>query len=212
MPLLASSGRWSVSAWAFVRRGEGRELATGGALGGSQAGTRITYHLREGLSLSGRIYAPLNRPDGAEAALGFEWQPLRSVPVRLLAERRQAIGSDGRSAFALLAHGGVFDQRLIGPVRLDTYAQAGLVGLNARDAFIDGAVRLGVPVAENLSFGVGAWGAAQPGAARFDAGPQASYRLPIPGRNVRLAAEWRLRMAGDASPGSGPALTLATDF
>jgi hypothetical protein len=132
--------------------------------------------------------------------------------VRLLAERRQAIGQDGRSAFALLAHGGVSDRPLVGPVTLDAYGQAGMVGLSSRDAFADGAVRLGLPVAEGFSLGIGAWGAAQPGTSRLDAGPQASYRLPGFGANMRLSAEWRVRVAGDAVPGSGPALTLSADF
>lgn len=212
MPLLASSSRWRISAWVFMRRGDGRQLATGGSLGGSQAGARLTYRLRNALSLSGRVYAPLHRPEGAEAAVGVEWQPLGSVPVRLLAERRQAIGSDGRSAFAILAHGGVSDHPLIGRVTVDAYAQAGVVGLRTRDAFADGGVRLGMPLVQDLSIGVGAWGAAQPGASRLDAGPQVSYRLPVLGENIRISAEWRMRIAGDARPGSGPALTLSTDF
>ena len=63
-----------------------------------------------------------------------------------------------------------------------------------------------------VELGVGAWGAAQPGAARLDAGPGLAYRLPLRGANVRIEADWRFRLAGDAAPGSGPALTLATDF
>ena len=83
---------------------------------------------------------------------------------------------------------------------------------DTREAFVDGAARLGVPIARDLSIGVGAWGAAQPGAARIDVGPQMSYRLPAFGETVRLAADWRIRIAGDARPVSGPALTLSTDF
>ena len=204
--------RWSISAWALVRSGDGPQLAPGGTLGGSQTGARITYRLRERLLLSGRASTPLARAAGAEAALGIEWQPLGAVPVRLLAERRQAIARDGRSAFALLAHGGVSDRPIVGPVLLDAYAQAGLVGVRSRDAFIDGAARLGVPVADGLSLGVGAWGAAQPGASRLDLGPQLSWRLPVLGDTVRVAADWRVRIVGDARPSSGPALTLSTDF
>ena len=204
--------RWSISAWALVRNGDGPQLAPGGTLGGSQAGARITYRLRERLLLSGRVSTPLARAAGAETALGIEWRPIRAVPVRLLAERRQAVGRDGRSAFALLAHGGISDRPIVGPVLLDAYAQAGLVGARSRDAFIDGAARLGVPVADGLSLGVGAWGAAQPGASRLDLGPQLSWRPPALGEKVRIAADWRVRIVGDARPGSGPALTLSTDF
>jgi hypothetical protein len=211
-PAIALASRWSGSAWTLVRRGESRQLASAGTLGGSQVGARIAYRLRDNLSLSGRFYMPLNEPAGAEAALGVEWQPVRTMPLRLLAERRQAIGRDGRSAFALLAHGGVSERPVLGPLMLDAYAQAGLVGLKSRDQFADGAARLGVPLADDLIVGVGAWGAAQPGAARLDVGPHASYRLPAFGEKVRIAAEWRVRVAGDARPGSGPAFTLSTDF
>jgi hypothetical protein len=211
-PPLGLPGRWSVSAWTLVRRGEGRQLAPGGTLGGSQAGARMTYRLRDRLFLSGRFYTPLNDSAGAEAALGVEWQPLRTLPVRLLAERRQAVGRDGRSAFALLAHGGVSEQPLVGPVMLDAYVQAGMVGLKSRDGFADGAARLAVPVAGDVSVGLGAWGAVQPGVSRLDVGPHASYRLPAFGDRIRVSAEWRVRVAGDARPGSGPALTLSTDF
>ena len=208
----SSLSRWSISAWALVRSGDGPQLAPGGTLGGSQTGARITFRLRERFLLSGRVSMPLGRAAGAEAALGIEWQPFRAVPIRMLAERRQAVGRDGRSAFALLAHGGVSDRRVIGPVLLDAYAQAGLVGARSRDAFIDGAARVAVPVADGFSLGVGAWGAAQPGASRLDLGPQLSWRLPALDEKVRLSADWRVRVAGDARPGSGPAFTLSTDF
>jgi hypothetical protein len=96
-------------------------------------------------------------------------------------------------------------------LRLDAYGQAGIVGTGARDLFVDGAVRLSAPVGP-LAVGIGARGAAQPGAARLDAGPSLAYRVPLRGATVRIEAEWRLRVAGAAAPGSGPALTLATDF
>jgi hypothetical protein len=213
-----AASRWSASAWTFVRRGEATQLAPGGTLGGSQAGARLTYRLgsvADGpLALSARIYSPLKNARGAEAALGVEWQPVPVLPVRLLAERRQAIGKEGRSAFALMAYGGVSDRGVVGPVRMDLYAQAGVVGAGSRDFFVDGSLSIGVPVdgGERLKVGVGAWAAAQPGVSRVDAGPQLSVKLPVEGRNIRLSVDWRLRVAGDAAPGSGPALTLSTDF
>jgi hypothetical protein len=207
-----SRNRWSLSAWAFLRRGDDRQLATGGTLGGSQVGARATYALGDRLFASARLYAPLNRASGAEGALGIEAQPVRTIPLRILAERRQAIGEEGRSAFALLVHGGIDQRPLIGPVRVDGYAQAGVVGLRSWDGFVDGQVRLAVPVAKKISLGLGAWGAAQPGVSRVDVGPHASYRLPLPGGTARIGAEWRMRVAGDARPGSGPTLTLSTDF
>ena len=83
--------------------------------------------------------------------------------------------------------------------------------MRARDLFADGAARGGVPLGP-VEIGGGVWGAAQPGAARLDAGPQMSLPLPAAGANLRLSADWRFRLAGDAAPGSGPALTLGADF
>ena len=155
---------------------------------------------------------PLRDPEGAEVAGGIEWQPFPRLPVRLLAERRQAVGRNGRSAFALLAHGGVSDARVAGPIELDAYAQAGVVGARSGDLFADAAVRASVRVIDDLKIGAGAWGAAQPGISRVDVGPQISWRLPVKAAAIRVAADWRLRVAGDAAPRSGPSLTLSTDF
>ncbi|HVQ07097.1 MAG TPA: hypothetical protein VMS43_01545 [Allosphingosinicella sp.] len=203
--------RWAVSAWLLVRRESGGSaLAPGGTLGGSQAGARISYRLGGGLALSARASLPLRRTAGAEAAAGLDWRPVAAVPLNILAERRQALGRDGRSAFALTLYGGG-GLALPRGLRLDAYGQAGMVGMKARNLFVDGAVRVFAPVGP-VEVGVGARGAAQPGAARLDAGPGLAYRLPVRGANVRIEADWRFRVAGAAAPGSGPALTLATDF
>lgn len=215
LPGFESTGRWSLSAWAFVRRSDSDSLAAGGLLGGSQAGARLAYRLNRDpdrpLALSLRLSAPLNRRAGAEAALGVSWKPSRRLPAQILAERRQALGGEGRSAFAVTAYGGVVDA-LLGPFRIDAYAQAGLVGARARDPFGDGSVRLSLPLGERARLGAGAWAAAQPGLSRLDVGPQAAIRLPAAGRSVTVAADWRVRVAGNAHPGSGPTVTLGTDF
>ncbi len=219
LPVLAppaGGNRWSASAWLYARDDGGTgSLAPGGTLGGSQAGARILYRLnadqRRPLALSVRIHAPLERTAGAEAALGIDWQPLAAVPVHILAERREKLGREGRSAFALTFYGGVSARPLARGLRLDAYGQAGMVGLKSRDLFADGALQVSVPVGP-VEIGGGAWGAAQPGAARLDIGPQLSLRLPAAGAGLRLSADWRFRVAGDSEPGSGPALTLAADF
>lgn len=204
--------RWSGSAWLLVRPGSGAALARGGSIGGSQAGARLLYRLDGSLALSGRLYAPLDDRRAAEAALGVEWQPVRTLPVRLLAERRQALGRTGRSAFVLLAHGGVSGRPVAAGLLLDAYGQAGVAGLGRRDPFADGALALSFPVRRNVALAAGLWGAAQPGAARFDAGPSLVLRLPVADRAVRVSADWRFRLAGEAAPASGPALTVASDF
>jgi hypothetical protein len=213
-PPTAATSRWSFSAWSFLRRGGGAALAPGGTLGGSQAGAVARFRLNRDparpLAAALRLSSPVRRPAGAEAALGIDWRPSRRLPLHLLAERRQALGREGRSAFALTLHGGVSDAPLAG-LRVEAYAQAGIVGTRSRDLFGDGALRLSVPLGR-LRLGAGAWASAQPGIARLDLGPQALLRLPLAGRNVAVAADWRFRAAGNARPGSGPALTLSTDF
>lgn len=205
--------RLTGSAWIFVRESGPATLAPGGTLGGSQMGARLSYRLNRDagrpLALSGRLYAPLDDLDAAEAAVGIEWQPMRTVPLRILAERRQGITSDGRSAFALLAYGGVSEAKLAGPLIADAYAQAGVVGVRSTDLFADGSLRLSLKSARNVKAGVGLWAAAQPGVERLDAGPTLSVRITP---TTAVQADWRFRLAGDATPASGPSVTLATDF
>jgi hypothetical protein len=203
--------RWSAFAWLLVRGdAPGTALAPGGTLGGSQAGGFVRFRLGDGLSLGARASTALRPPRGAEIAVGLDWRPDRSIPINLLAERRQRLGAGGRSAFAITLYGGA-TRALPGRLRLDGYAQGGIVGLKSRDLFVDGSARLSAPLGP-VEIALGGWGAAQPGAARLDAGPSLSYRLPVRGGNLRLQGDWRFRLAGDAVPGSGVALTLAADF
>lgn len=215
LPARATTDRWSASAWLLLRQdAPAPVLAPNGALGGSQVGARLTYRLsgegRPLVRLSGRTYMPLRQAAGAEAAIGIDWQPIRRMPLYLLAERRQALGEEGRSAFSLTLYGGGSVQ-LPFDIRLDSYAQTGVVGAKSRDLFVDGAVQLRRPIGP-VEIGAGAWGAAQPGTERLDIGPHVSMRLPIERANLRVSADWRFRVAGRAAPGSGPALTLGADF
>lgn len=214
-PPRPGAGRWSGSAWLLARREQaGPALAPGGTLGGSQAGARILYRVNrdpaQPLALSARVYVPLHRIQGAEAAAGIDWQPVARLPVHILAERRQALGDDGRSAFAATLYGGI-SRRLPHGLRIEAYGQAGVVGVRARDLFADGAARIAAP-AGPVEIGGALRGAAQPGAARLDAGPELSVRIRAGLAALRLSADWRFRIAGGARPDSGPALTLAADF
>ncbi|MBS1239358.1 MAG: hypothetical protein H6R45_64, partial [Proteobacteria bacterium] len=58
----------------------------------------------------------------------------------------------------------------------------------------------------------GAWGGAQKGAARLDIGPSASLQLKLGEANSRVSMDWRFRVAGEARPASGPALTISAGF
>jgi hypothetical protein len=206
----ASISRWTASAWLHARNGDAPTLAPGGLLGGGQTGTRLGYRISPALQLTGRLAAPLRKLTGAEAALGVEWRPSRSLPVRVLAERRQRLSGQGRDAFALTVHGGVGDAPLPAGFRLEAYGQAGAVGARSRDLFAEASLRANRALGAGVGVGLGAWGAAQPGISRLDIGP--SLTLRVPHMRASISADWRFRAAGTAKPGSGPALTLWTEF
>ena len=146
----------------------------------------------------------------AEVAAGVRWKPLANVPVALNLERRQALNRwGGRSAFALFAEGGLYQTPIFDIANLDFYAQGGVVGLKSRDLFFDAGATYTRPVWRKFSAGIGFWGGMQPGLYRVDAGPRLSYDV---GRGIRLHADYRQRLAGEATPSSGPALTIAGDF
>lgn len=206
--------RWQVSAWALVRNqqtgtiGPG-SLAGSGNLGGGQAGARLSYLISRQIAASFRTSSNIGRR-GFEVAAGVRVQPLQSMPVWITAERRQRVGQfGGRNAFAAFAETGIYQQQLPWELSLDAYLQGGLVGLKSRDLFVDGALAITKPVFRNLSAGLGVWGGAQPGLYRVDAGPRISMRVR---KNVRVHFDYRQRLAGNALPGSGPAITLAADF
>lgn len=203
----------------LARGGDDASIPSSGLLGGSQAGARVMFRINDDvarpLSLSVRVSSPLRRT-GVEAAAGVEWQPLAGVPVRVLAERRQRLIGEGRSAFALLAHGGLSGRPVMAGIRLDAYAQAGIVGARSRDLFADASATLTRPLnpdrTSGLAVGAGAWGGMQPGASRLDIGPRMTTTLAVPSGRARVSVDWRFRVAGASAPASGPSLTLETDF
>lgn len=207
--------RWSLSTGLYIRRGVGEPaLGRGPALGGSQAWARLNWRPgAEGAELFARLNSAGQLGDGAEIAVGVAHRPVRRIPVQLVAERRQRIGRDGRSAFAAYAAGG-------GAVdvqgwQVEGYAAAGIVGASRQDGFAEGSATVGRPLARigpvDMRAGGGVWTAIQPGVARVDIGP--SLRLHNErADNARLAIDWRQRVAGNGAPGSGPAVTLSMAF
>lgn len=206
--------RLAGSVWGITRDG-GIGQASGGQLGGSQAGIRVTYALGASrrVALATRLSTPL-AGRGAEAALGLDWQPTR-LPIHLLAERRIAIDG-GRGGTMLGLVGGYGPAPIAGPVTVEGYGQAGLIARDGTEAFVDGALRLAHPIARRgkarLDVGIGTWGGAQRGAARLDVGPSLGLVVPVANHSLRLTADWRQRIAGDARPDSGPALSIGTNF
>ena len=210
------ANRWSGYGWVFAREGGTPGLAGGGQLGGSQAGLRLDYRLTDTLALTGRASAPLETRRGAEAAIGLSWRPRPELPLTIIAERRIGLDRGGRDAFALMAAGGVGPVLLPEKFQLESYAQAGIVGAHRRDGFVDGAATLLRPVKKGdhvaAMVGVGLWGAAQPDVTRLDIGPRLKLRLGEGNTALGIALDWRLRIAGNAHPDSGLAVTLDGSF
>jgi hypothetical protein len=185
----AGLDRLSLTGWATMRNKGGPDsLAGGGTLGGSEAGARILWRVMPGLSASLRTSAPINSQRGAEAALGVRYQPFARWPVAVTLERRHGFKDYGRNAFALFAEGGLYGQPMPWQSTLDGYFQGGVVDFDNPDWFVDGQVAVTRPLWRNLSAGLGAWGAAQPGLHRFDVGPRMSLKV---GQRMRAHVDHR---------------------
>ncbi len=218
--------RWALAAWTYYRDGGfAAPLAGQSQIGGSQAGIRLSYILDHSGAWRGfaRFSATPQGPGSVEAAAGLSLRPWRALPVTLVAERRQRLtGRDARSAFAAYVTGGASDVALPAGFRLDGYAAAGVVGLRRRDMFAEASLQSVRPLVQVgglwTGAGAGVWGSAQPGASRLDVGPTIVTRFGLTRlvrsstMTPRLSMDYRHRVAGDALPGSGIAVTLAADF
>lgn len=224
-PLKAAARRWSADDWLLWRRGSRTGLA-GGILtpsyGASQAGVVLRYRLSTDNVHRPAVYlrttAALNGSDEREVALGLSARPMGHIPLVLAGEARLTSTAGRRmvrpAVFAITEFP-PYDLPL--GVRGELYAQGGYVGGRFATGFADGQLRLDRSLLKfagaDLRFGGGAWGGVQKGASRLDAGPALSIGKPLGGpASVRVSADWRFRVAGEASPGSGPAVTVSAGF
>lgn len=217
--------RWSADGWVLWRRGSVGG-ATGGLLtpsyGASQAGAVVRYRLAPASALRPAAYlrttAALNGSSEREAALGLQLRPIAGVPIALLGEARlTAVPGRTHVRPAVFAVTEIAPFALPLGLRGELYGQGGYVGGANATAFADGQLRLDRRLAAlgrgDLRLGGGLWGGAQKGASRLDAGPTLSIGQPLgQSGSMRLAADWRFRVAGKAAPGSGPAVTLSAGF
>ncbi|MXO58125.1 hypothetical protein GRI89_01005 [Altererythrobacter salegens] len=223
VPARVATSRWSADGWLLWRDGSGTAVAPGAAsYGRSQAGAVLRYRLAAA-GMRPEAYARVTRtvegPRQVEFAAGVSARPIAAVPLRFAAEARVTDTAAGRevrpAAFAVTE---LPAQDLPHGLRAEGYAQAGWVGGDFATVFVDGQARVDGRVArlgtegEDLRAGVGAWGGAQEGAARLDLGPSAAVSLKVGDVRSRLAVDYRIRVAGDAAPSSGPALTFSAGF
>lgn len=215
--------RWSGDAWALVRGGGGAS-ATGPGVstyGASQVGAVLRYRLAPGSTYRPTAYlrasAALNGLGEREAALGLSIRPVAGLPIVVAAEGRvDRFSANTLARPAILAVTELPPVNLPGKTRAEFYAQAGYVGGANATPFADGQVRGDRSIVQvgrlELRAGAGAWGGAQRGAARLDVGPTATLGIAQGAAAVRVALDWRFRVAGAAEPASGPVLTVSAGF
>lgn len=221
-----TGARWSGDAWLMMRQDTSTGVASGRpSYGRSQAGAVARYRLAPESGHAPQAYlrasSALAGPLDKDLAAGLSARPLPRVPLRVALEARVSQTAQGTELRpAAIAVTELPPARLPGGVRAEAYVQGGYVGGRFATAFVDGQGRVEHNVARfgdtEVSAGAGVWGGAQKGAARLDVGPTAavSFRLgpKSGGARGRLAADYRFRVAGEAEPRSGPALTLSAGF
>ena len=217
--------RWSADTWLLLRRGGSGTLANGIApaiYGASQAGAVLRYRLATQNARRPTAYvrttAALNGLQEQEAAFGVAARPLAGVPVMAAVELRATSRQSGTGLRpAVLGWTELPPFPLPSGARAEIYGQAGYVGGDFGTPFADGQIRLDKPMTHvgkaELRAGGGLWAGAQKGASRVDVGPAATLAMPVgQGASARVAVDWRFRLAGNAEPASGPALTLSAGF
>ncbi len=214
--------RFSVDGWLFLREGGGPDAGAGPlapTYGKSQFGAVLRYDLGSRTAHLPQAYLRATGAiDSREAdlAAGFSIRPLPALPLRAHGEvRLSRLGERVELRPSAFVTAGI-EETLPLDARVRGYAQAGYVGGEFATAFAYGSLVV-ESVAKRfehgaLALGLGAWGGAQEGTERLDAGPTASMDLRVGGGTVRLAADYRFRVAGDAKPSSGAALTLSSSF
>jgi hypothetical protein len=191
--------------------------APAGQLGGSQIGMRMTLPIKsigqaKHLSLYVRASAPLETRREREAAIGASVKAKILLPIEIGIERRVALSQGGRDAWGVLGSTGLHQLPLGSKLHLSGYGQAGVVGTQQRDGFVDGSVEVASRIRANADVGLAIWGAAQRQVSRLDIGPVANIKFRIADQPMRLSLQWRQRISGKAVPRSGPAINLGADF
>ncbi|ALE17266.1 hypothetical protein AMC99_01978 [Altererythrobacter epoxidivorans] len=216
--------RWSLDTWVYWRDGSnGISQGPGRSpvYGGSQAAGLLQYRLsqqdRHDPRAYMRAYRALVENGEGEIAAGLSARPLADFLLRAHVEMRAT-----RSGTSWEARPAAFVSSELMPIAMpagakaEFYFQGGYVGGDNATAFADGQAHVLKHVATfdlgELSMGAAAWGGAQKGAERLDAGPTLRLDLSIGDAPARLSTDWRQRVAGSANPDSGVAITLSTRF
>ncbi|MGI9376845.1 hypothetical protein EB810_12215 [Altererythrobacter sp. FM1] len=216
---------WRIDSWVFYRpTASSRRFASGGNRPSTYGGSQVGIVLRRALSrddhrpfLYTRLTATPDQPRQSELAIGIGGKPLPDVPLQIQAEMRvfdQGGQTEVRPALAVVAELPATQLPLGGTAT--GYLQSGYVGGGYATAFIDGHLRAEreaiTTSTARLFVGGGVSGGVQRGAGRLDIGPSVAVNWdtgPVP---LRLALDYRFKLAGDADPPDGVAVTLSAGF
>ncbi len=216
--------RWSLDGWALLRQDSGQSPVSQGRVptyGASQAGAILAYRLVPGNRRDPRAYLraykALVGQGEKELAAGISVRPLAALPVRAYAELRATEFASGTHLRpAVLAATELAPQKLPGRFRAELYAQGGYVAGTAATGFADGQLHVLRNVKQfdlaRVSVGGASWAGIQQGARRLDLGPTMRVDVTLGETPARLSLDWRERIAGNADPDSGLALTLSARF
>lgn len=188
--------------------------------GGTQGGAVVRFDIAKG-GAAPALYVRATHAPGmfaqSDLAAGLSARPVARLPVRVQAEARATrIGGETEIRPALIAVSELAPIDLPAGFRLEGYGQAGWVGGRYSTGFVDGQARLDRAIANvggaQVRLGAGAWGGAQRFAGRLDVGPSLTLDLREAGVPARVSVDYRVSVAGNARPGSGVAVTVATGF
>ena len=223
----SSHGRWRFDGWVVLREGgsataNGAQTGAPATYGASQMGAVLAYRLNPGEARDPSVYLRASRAlvEGGETELaaGGAIRPFGKLPVKLHAELRvtERPGQGPAVRPAAFVAGGLEGVGLGHGLAARGYAQAGYVAGDFATPFADGALVVDREVARfdlgRVSLGGTARGGVQRGAARLDLGPSMTLDLTLDNVPARIEADYRWRVAGDATPGHGGVLTLSTGF
>jgi hypothetical protein len=222
-PNAAAPQAFEVYAYSFWRRGNSpTETLGNGQYGGSQSAVIaaipvLRFSGNPGLSrlsMAGRVSVAHGSVREKEWAAGVRWRPVARIPVQVIAERR--FRENRPDAFAALVAGGQSSVKLPLGFRLDGYGQAGFVSGQGGGPFADVAAQAHRSIAQSqrasFAIGAGIWGGGQDNVMRMDIRPNMRANVSAGSALFQLDASWRVRVAGHAQPGNGPAVTLSTSF
>lgn len=202
--------RWQLGGFALLR--DGGPLSSPAAspvLGGGQVGGSIAFvtnpYARRPLALVARANVAAD-PDGlrsetAQLAVGLRQSLLPGVSLSV--ERLIPLGTATQGAFtARLAAGGKWQ-------RLEAYGEAGVI--DTGQLYAGGQARARILRFGPAALNAATWASVQTGTPdvwRVDVGPSLNATV----KGIRIEADWRQRVGGNAAPGSGPVLTVSAGF